>query len=76
VKVTVRNYDEGEHSFTSMQLGLNVTFPAGSAKQPSTTTFTFHAPTKKGSYLWWCALPCDPWAMSHVGYMRGYVAVA
>jgi hypothetical protein len=76
VKVTVLNYDEGEHSFTSTQLGLNVTFPAGSAKKPSKTTFTFRAPTGKGSYLWWCAMPCDPWAMSHVGYMRGYVSVA
>lgn len=76
VKVTVLNYDEGEHSFTSMRLGLNVTFPAGSAKRPSKTTFTFRAPAGKGSYLWWCALPCDPWAMDHVGYMRGYVTVA
>ncbi|MBS1884056.1 MAG: hypothetical protein JSS97_14000 [Actinobacteria bacterium] len=76
IKVTVLNYDEGEHSFTSPQLGLNATFPGGSAKRPSKTTFTFRAPTAKGSYLWWCALPCDPWAMSHVGYMRGYVTVA
>ncbi|MGH2936900.1 MAG: hypothetical protein ACRDPE_02130 [Solirubrobacterales bacterium] len=74
--MTVLNYDEGEHGFTSPQLGLNATFPAGSAKKPSRTTFTFRAPTSKGSYLWWCALPCDPWAMSHVGYMRGYVSVA
>ena len=76
VKVTVYNYDEGEHSFTSAHLGTNVTIAAGSATKPKVTTFTFHAPAKAGSYLWYCAKPCDPWAMSHDGYMRGYVTVA
>lgn len=76
VKVTVLNYDEGEHSFTSARLGTNVTIAPGSAKNPAVTTFTFRAPTKAGSYLWYCALPCDPWAMSHDGYMRGVVTVA
>lgn len=76
VKVTFLNYDEGEHSFTSMPLGLNVKIAAGSASHPKTTTATFRAPARSGSYLWWCAMPCDPWAMSHVGYMRGYVTVA
>ncbi|MBS1676181.1 MAG: hypothetical protein JST08_02230 [Actinobacteria bacterium] len=76
VKVTVLNYDEGEHSFTSMPLGLNVNIAAGSAKNPKATTFTFHAPSRSGTYLWYCARPCDEWAMSHIGYMRGYVKVA
>ena len=76
VKVTVLNYDEGPHSFTSSQLGTNVTIAAGSPDKPTVTTFTFRAPTKAGSYLWYCALPCDPWAMSHNGYMRGDVTVA
>ncbi|HVT00479.1 MAG TPA: hypothetical protein VHE08_08180 [Solirubrobacterales bacterium] len=75
VKVIFLNYDEGEHSFTSMPLGLNVKIPAGSAGHPKATTFTFHAPDHRGTYPWWCAMPCDPWAMSHVGYMRGYVRV-
>jgi plastocyanin len=76
VKVTFLNYDEGEHSFTSMPLGLNVKIPAGSAGHPKATSFTFRAPDHRGTYPWWCAMPCDPWAMSHVGYMRGYVRVA
>ncbi|HKZ15380.1 MAG TPA: hypothetical protein VJL81_16200 [Solirubrobacterales bacterium] len=76
VKVTVVNYDEGEHTFTSPMLGLNVTIPAGTAKEPASTTFTFKAPTRTGSYMWFCAKPCDPWAMSHDGYMRGFVRVA
>lgn len=76
VKVTILNYDEGEHSFTSPMLGLNVTVAAGTPSEPATTTFTFTAPTRTGSYMWFCAKPCDPWAMSHFGYMRGVVRVA
>jgi plastocyanin len=75
VHVTVYNYDEGEHSFTSSSLGTNVTIAAGSESEPAVTTFTFRAPEKAGRYQWLCMLPCDPWAMSHDGYMRGYVSV-
>jgi plastocyanin len=80
VTVTVYNYDESPHSFTSSALSssqlINQTISAGSAKAPSKTTFTFQAPSTAGKYSWWCAMPCDPYAMAHVGYMRGYVTVA
>lgn len=76
VRVTVYNYDEGEHSFTSPELGTNVTIAAGSEAKAAVTTFTFRAPQKAGRFEWFCALPCDPWAMSHNGFMRGYVSVA
>lgn len=75
VRVTVYNYDDMPHSFTADQLGTDVTIPGGSEDKPSVTTFTFRAPQKAGSYLWYCAMPCDPWAMSHDGYMRGRVKV-
>lgn len=75
VRVTVYNYDEGAHSFTSSSLGTDVTIAAGSESEPAVTTFTFRAPEKAGNYSWLCMLPCDPWAMSHDGYMRGYVTV-
>lgn len=75
VRVTVYNYDEGEHSFTAAGLGANVAFAPGTKAKPSVTTFTFHAPSKTGDYEWFCALPCDPWAMNHTGYMRGVVTV-
>jgi plastocyanin len=75
VKVTVLNYDDMPHSFTSQALGLNVTIPGGWETAPSTTTFTFTAPSGAQRYMWWCALPCDPFSMSHVGYMRGYISV-
>lgn len=75
VRVTVYNYDDSEHTFTSTGLGTNVTIAAGSESEPAVTTFTFRAPEKAGRYQWLCALPCDPWAMAHDGYMRGHVTV-
>lgn len=79
VTVTVYNYDTGSHTFTSPTLSaaglINEMIPAGSENAPHKTTFTFTAPSQAGNYLWWCAMPCDPWAMAHIGYMRGYVTV-
>jgi|SRR5690348_995100 len=75
VTVTVYNYDDMPHSFTSMELGTNVKIPGGSETKPSKTTFTFHAPQKAGSYEWFCVEPCDPWAMAHFGFMKGHVTV-
>ena len=76
VHVTVYNYDDMPHSFTSPELGVNEKIAAGSEEKPSKTTFTFNAPRKAGAYEWFCALPCDPWAMNHKGFMRGTVTVA
>ncbi len=74
VTVTVTNFDDAPHSYTAPDLGLNARIPGGSATG-KTTTFTFKAPTKAGTYQWFCAFPCDPWAMAHDGYMRGHVTV-
>ncbi len=75
VSVTVYNYDDMPHTFTSDGLGTNQTIAGGAEDKASVTTFTFHAPQKAGSYDWYCALPCDPWAMTHNGFMRGRVTV-
>lgn len=76
VTVTVNNYDGGPHTFTAPSMNLNAIIPGGgSLSAPKTVTFTFKAPAKPGKYQWWCAVPCDPWAMAHDGYMRGYVTV-
>lgn len=74
VHITVWNYDD-KHSFTAPSLGVNQILGGGSAKSPHKTVFTFKAPAKPGSYAWFCAMPCDPWAMAHNGYMRGFVTV-
>ncbi|HEX8752429.1 MAG TPA: cupredoxin domain-containing protein [Solirubrobacterales bacterium] len=76
VEVIVLNYDEAEHTFTSPQLGTDATIAAGSEGTPSETTFTFKAPARKGRFLWFCTMPCDPWAMNQLGFMRGHVTVA
>lgn len=72
VKVTVLNYDDAPHTFTAPSLHLNVMVPGAKGTKPAKKTFTLKA-TKPGKYDWWCATPCDPWAMMHGGYMRGYV---
>ena len=73
VKVTVSNYDDMPHTFTSPGLGTNTEIAAGDENKPSKTTFTIHAPQKAGSYEWYCALPCDPFSMTHFGFMKGHV---
>jgi plastocyanin len=75
VTVTVTNYDSSSHTFTSPALGLNRRIATGSASKPSLTTFTFIAP-KAGTYTWFCRGNCDPFAMTHYGYMVGSVSVA
>jgi plastocyanin len=74
VTVTIRNYDDAPHTFTSPGLHLNVKIKPGSASKPSLTTFTFIAP-KAGKYVWTCTAACDPWAMTHYGFMLGRVTV-
>lgn len=76
VTMTFLNYDSGPHTFTAPSLNVNQMIPGGGSEtQPVTATVTFTAPKTPGRYQWWCAVPCDPWAMSHDGYMRGYVTV-
>jgi plastocyanin len=75
VKVTVYNYDDMPHSFTSAGLDTNAKIPSGTEEKASKTTFTFKAPDKAGSYEWICAVPCDPWSMAHNGFMKGHVTV-
>lgn len=73
VTVTVYNYDTMMHTINSSALGLAEKIPPAHGNTPSKLTFTFTA--KPGKYQWFCAMPCDPWAMAHNGYMRGYITV-
>jgi plastocyanin len=76
VTITVSNYDDAAHTFTSPSMGVQETIPGGgSPVNPKLTTFTFTAPKGAGAFQWWCAMPCDPWSMKHNGYMRGIVTV-
>lgn len=67
--VTVINYDDGQHSITSPDLGLNFVIAAGKKDAtgkitPTVSTTTFIA-TKTGAFHWYCAFPCD--GPSHLG---------
>ncbi|TAM85781.1 hypothetical protein EPN42_14440 [bacterium] len=90
VTLSVVNYDEGPHTMTAPELGLNATIKAGNEVSPGkidpvTTTFTF-TPAKKGVYRWFCALPCDEkhgaWDMQQgyggadkENFMAGFIVV-
>lgn len=74
VEVTVINYDEGPHTITAPDLGLNAMIKPGTEFTtppknagatellnevvPGVTHFTFTA-KKAGVFRWHCALPCD-----------------
>jgi heme/copper-type cytochrome/quinol oxidase subunit 2 len=79
VVMTVTNFDTGEHSMYSADLGLNQVMKAASKEGvPTVTTFTF-TPTKTGSFKWQCTIKCDggmqSYAMTHQGYMMGTINV-
>ncbi len=66
VKLVINNTDSSQHTITSPQAGVNIIVKPGKhiyallVRQP-------------GQFEWHCLVPCDPWAMQHVGYMRGYI---
>ncbi len=87
VNLTIINYDEGPHTFTSPGLGVNFKFPGTKGNGvPPVSYFQFEA-TKPGVFFWYCNTPCDKgqggWAMTsgpngeqaQPGYMAGYVTV-
>ncbi len=69
VILTVDNQSFMQHNFVASPFHLNKMISAG-----ATTTITF-TPTKAGMVKWDCPTPCGDWAMSHMGYMEGYVKV-
>lgn len=79
VQLTIYNFDQGTHTFTSTAMGVNIKVSASTKTgSPSVTTATF-TPKAKGSYKWQCMDPCDgqngQWAMTHDNYMMGTVTV-
>ncbi len=71
------------HSFTIMQLNLNVPIPGDPVGDANnvTVTFSFRTPAKAGTYTFQCYVPCGTGMsgfdgpMSTMGYMRGTVTV-
>jgi hypothetical protein len=69
-KLVIDNKDSGPHSITSAATGVSITV------YPGVHTYTMLA-TKAGRFEWMCVIPCDTdahgWAMTHPGYMAGYI---
>jgi heme/copper-type cytochrome/quinol oxidase subunit 2 len=66
----IDNTDEGEHSITSPEIGVNIVVKPG--------IHTYQLVVKeKGRFSWFCIIPCDTeangWAMLHAGYMGGFI---
>lgn len=74
--VRARGAQRGRTATPGGGLGVDAIIPGGTDGAPGTATVAFTAPAKAGKYAWFCKLPCDPWAMAHDGFMRGYVTVA
>jgi plastocyanin len=60
--LNIINYDDGPHTITSPDLGLNLIInpgtAVGDAVQPVTTTATITIP-QSGVYRWYCSVSCD-----------------
>lgn len=69
----IDNTDEGMHSITSALAGVDIVV------QPGVHDYTLLV-TKAGRFEWKCIIPCDTgaggWAMSHPGYMAGYITAS
>ena len=87
VNLTVVNYDDGQHSFTSPTLNVDFQIPGSQIDGvPSVSVFQF-TEANSGVYRWWCTVPCDTdsggWAMTtgsdgqpgQIGFMGGFVTV-
>ena len=66
VKLVIDNTDNVDHSITSPAAGVNIIV------RPGTHSYTLLV-HKSGVFQWWCTFPCDPYSMSHNGYMRGTI---
>jgi hypothetical protein len=71
--LVIDNTDEGEHSITSPEIGVNIIVKPG----VHTYQLVVH---EKGRFSWFCVIPCDSdtngWAMQHAGYMGGYITAS
>ena len=72
-RLRIDNKDDVMHSITSTAAGVEIMV------QPGVHTYTLVA-TKAGHFRWLCTIPCDSpakgWAMTHAGYMAGYITAS
>jgi hypothetical protein len=68
-ELKIDNTDDVPHSITSPEAGVKI------VAMPGTHTYTLLV-HRAGRFIWYCAFPCDEWAMHHPGYMMGYIIAA
>jgi heme/copper-type cytochrome/quinol oxidase subunit 2 len=66
VKLVIDNTDTVAHSITAPSAGVNI------VAKPGTHSYTLLV-NRTGVFQWHCAYPCDPYSMTHDGYMRGTI---
>lgn len=66
VTLVINNTDSVDHSITAPAAGVNIIV------RPGVHRYTLLV-KKTGSFTWYCMYPCDPYSMSHDGYMRGTI---
>jgi plastocyanin len=79
VQLSVYNFDDGTHTLTANDIGVNMQVKGATTKgTPTVTTYTF-TPTKKGTFKWVCMDQCDggmtSYGMTHDGFMNGHIIV-
>ncbi|MDQ6731794.1 MAG: cupredoxin domain-containing protein [Actinomycetota bacterium] len=72
-QIRIDNKDASPHSITAPGTGVSIIV------NPGVHTYTMTA-NKAGRFEWTCLIPCDSdahgWAMTHPGYMAGYITVS
>lgn len=78
-QVIIANFDEGPHTLTVPDLGINIQISGRKAAHVASITTAVVTAAKTGVFEWMCTQPCDGkangWAMGQDGYMRGKVKV-
>jgi nitrous oxide reductase len=69
VTLVINNTDTAPHSINSPGAGVNIIV------RPGTHTYTLLV-RRTGRFEWYCMMPCDPYSMAHVGYMRGFITAS
>ena len=72
-RLRINNTDDVPHSITAVDTGVAIII------QPGVHIYTIVA-KKAGRFLWVCNIVCDSgaagWAMTHPGYMAGYITAS
>jgi uncharacterized cupredoxin-like copper-binding protein len=73
VRLRIDNKDSSAHSIVAPAAGVSITV------RPGVHIYTLVA-TRAGRFEWVCTIPCDGdangWAMTHPGYMAGYIVAS